>query len=470
MGTLNTNSIPLFGGEYYAQARFTYEKDPINRTIKVTVNGVRAYSKYGWNFRSDVKVWLATDSKGSGKVSGSTTIESSGSRYYEGWLPKPVDGKASYKSISVSKTFKYNSDGSLPNIYLHIESANPNVLYISAGTYHSVHVSITKNIGTTTYLDTLDVRKPTITFEPKSLEVVDKKVKLTFYGTSGYKIDSWQYKIGNGSATSMSVKDDYNSALKAVTNLSFTRHTVYIRGRRKYNHVWSDWVSKEFDCRLPDISNLTLTPKSVNTAELNYNTTADYDCQYRLYGPPNSGINTGWLKYQGPNKNLDKLLTVLNNQQATYTFNLKRVDNGAFVQTRTINCDTQLPTLNITSVVTSGSSAVVTVTSNVPCKDWTIFLNGIKQPKVISTAQTSLNFTINNLIIGNNNTIKVTAVKVSNGLLGSVTRNAIKVTPGVIINTPDGITNATVYIYDDKQWKVARPYVFVEDLGWQQTK
>lgn len=467
MSVLNTNHIPLFGGDYYAQARFTYTKDPINKQLTVKVNGVRAYSKYGWNFGTDVTVWLASDSKGTGKVSTSCKIDASGSRYYEGWLPK-----SGYKEISVSKTFKYNADGSLPKIYLHIEASNPNVLYISAGTYHSVYVSVTKNIGTTTYFTELDVRPPTITFNAQARGVENSKATVQFYATSSAVVDMWQYNIDGGNNTAIAVATDYTCNSTTVKNLTFTRHTVKIRGRRKYNGVWSSWVSYVFDCRLPSVTNASLTGNSINTGNLTYESTTfnDIKCQYCLVSKDGGTVYARWTDHPNAQK-LTKTLTVKNNSYASYLLRVRRKDHSAFFTQRELACDTKKPTLSIESGPTQvGPNIQVTVTSDAICKNWVATLNNTIQ-KTSDTQGTSKTFIFENVASGDNNIITISATKVSNNVLGTTTTERFTVESGAYIFDGDRWTDAQVYVYSSTQskWMLAKVLVY-KNGKWIETK
>lgn len=475
MSVLNTNHIPLFGssGDYYAQARFTYEKDPINQTIKVTVNGVRAYSKYGWNFGTNVTVWLASDSKGTDKVPKPCKIDASGSRYYEGWLPKKSEHPDGYEPISVSKTFKYNADGSLPKIYLHIEASNPNVLYISAGTYHSVYVSITKNIGTTTYFTELDVRPPTITFKAQARGVENSKATVQFYATSNAVVDMWQYNIDSGNNTAITVDTDYKCKSTTVKNLTFTRHTVKVRGRRKYNRVWSPWVSYVFDCRLPNVTNALLVGNSINTGNLSYDSTTykDIPCQCAVVSEDSTKTYLRWTDHPITTQKLAKVVTVVNNSNLLYLLKVRRKDHTAFVTQRVLRCDTKKPTLSIESGPTQvGSNIQITVKSDAICKNWVATLNNTTQ-KTSDTQGTSKTFIFENVSSGDNNVITISATKVSNNVLGTTTTERFTVESGAYIFDGDRWTDAQVYVYSSNQnkWMLAKVLVY-KNGKWIETK
>ena len=459
--TITTSPQALFGsgGEYKVEATLSYTKDPINKKLTVTIDKVRAYSKYGWDFKTNIEVWLSTNSdKPNDSYCSYTSIAASGSNSYTGWLPK--DGK--YVNIGLSRTYNYNDDGTLPSIYVKVRGYNGNVKWLSTGQWVSANTSLNTNIGNTTYLETLDVRAPTVSIHPQSRGVINSKATVQFYGSSAYAIDSWQYKIDSGSANSISVKDDNNSNSLTLSDLTFTRHTVEIRGRRKYNHKWSSWESYVFDCRLPDLSDLSLTPLTTNTATLKFTSTSDFDRQYQLHGVSGTGINTGWVNVS--DNTTQVTVNVCNNILSNYTFKLQRKDHSQFVQTRTLDCDTRAPVLTVSSVTVTGLSVTITVTSDVTCSNWIINLGGNIPPRTSLLSGTVCTFTIDGLTPNVNYTANITATKVSNNITGTVTYSGIKATPGAWIKTPSGYKAATVYIYNDikKDWDIALPHIYVD--------
>ena len=101
-----TNIIQLFGsgGDYHAEAKLSYVNNG-DRTFTVTIEGIRAYCKYGWNFSSAISTWWDTKYNGWTASTYSGTIGSSGSNTYTGWLPSN-----GYHSVNISKTFNYNDN------------------------------------------------------------------------------------------------------------------------------------------------------------------------------------------------------------------------------------------------------------------------------------------------------------------------------------------------------------------------
>ena len=68
---IQTNEVPLFNtsqyknGKFYCTAKISYSIDKISRTYTVTIDGVRGYCYYRWNFAQNIIMWLSSNSDGS---------------------------------------------------------------------------------------------------------------------------------------------------------------------------------------------------------------------------------------------------------------------------------------------------------------------------------------------------------------------------------------------------------------------
>ena len=461
--TVNTTSKPLFGGTFYAQAQISVSKDPKNKKFTVKVDGIRAYCNKGWNFTTHLSVRLATDSSGSGAVSDTGSITRSYSDRYKGWLPK-----SGYSSdATVSKTFNYNSNGTMPAVYLYIRAYNGSIKYLSAGTYVALDSQYHANISSLIKdnYGNLDVSAPTFNLT-KSSETIGV-IGFSTSVTNSYKVNLWQ--VGIDSKTS-------NYEYTGETGISKTynkngAHTIYVRARNSYNNVWSDWKSVACDSRQPNINNFSLTPTASNKAKVNF--TSDYDCYWKITG---TNLDSGWKGPVTAKNSPDTEITVRNNVNESYTLNVKRSYNENLTNSSSIYCNTVLPVLTINKISTTGAQMKIDVSASVKCKDWTVKLIP-KQGSIIEEVISDFDDNDKAIIIVNDlqmnvpYTITITATSVSNNLSNSTSHYNITCVGCVRLGDDDEVKLASIQIYDinKKAFLGAVPYVYDDNIKqWRQ--
>lgn len=330
--TRKTNSIPLFSssGDYHAEAKLSYSKNENNRTFTVTVEGVAAYCKYGWNFRSNMTIWLANSSNGNGKVSNTGTIANSGSNSYKGWLPK-----SGYANITVSKTFNYNDDGSVPTVYFYLNAYNSSVKWISAGKSTPVNVTYSGNISSEIpSIGPKDVDPPTVT---SSYNGADSSA-IYWTAKSNVKCSEWQYRVDSGAWRVFGAAG--NSASGGV-NVRPGKHYVEICGKKASNGKWGYAKTLSYDTTLPSISSQSITVNGSNKGVLNF--TSNYKCDYILTA---SGYSSGWIKGQAANSNPKKSISLVNNKELNYTLTVRRSDNTSLSSSVNIGVDSRIPNIS----------------------------------------------------------------------------------------------------------------------------
>lgn len=130
-----TNSIPLFNtgiyqnGKFYCAAKLSVKVDTQKRQYTVTLDGVRGYSYYRWNFMQHITTWLNN--------SDATPIVERDKRTFS----FPAPGKISNGDINdkpyipenygypanvnkLSKTFNYKADGTPEDCYFYLRDYN----------------------------------------------------------------------------------------------------------------------------------------------------------------------------------------------------------------------------------------------------------------------------------------------------------------------------------------------------------
>lgn len=349
--TKDTNTIALFAstGDFHGQIKLSATRNIVNNTFTVKVEGVGAYCKYGWNFATNVEVRLATDSSGSGAVSDTGKISSSGSNTYKGWLPS-----SGYSdTASCSKTFNANSDGTCPAVYLYARFYNNSVYWINAGKSTKVETTYHANISGSVQSDAggqIDRSGPTVSIT-KGTEAV---TSISFTGSSNANCDQWQYQLDGGSWTSC----DWSEGKGSSKTLTVTEgsHNVRLWARRTYNHVggYSGYVY--YDTTRPTISDFTMTPTSSTTATVKFK--CNKECNWYLEGPDGTTL-TSWSSAVAANTQVSKSVTV-SSTSGTYTLHVRRTSNSSLTRTATASCDTVLPTINtFTMTPVNGTTATV---------------------------------------------------------------------------------------------------------------
>lgn len=460
-----TNHIPLFGssGDFYAQAEINVTKDVAKKQFTVTVNGIAAYSKYGWNFTTHLTASLANNSSGSGEVSDTGSISPSGYNSYTGWLPS----KGYNNSASVSKTFNYNSDGTIPDVYLKFTAYNGTVYYISGGYNVKVSTSYHDNIKADikNAIGELDVSAADFSLE-KTLENSTKigfKTKLNSKNTNSPT--KWHIKVDGSSFTVVS-----SSNIEKSYNVINSTHVIEVQSENKYG-TKSAWKKLNYDTILPTIDSKDLIPISVNKAILQYD--CSHDCNWSL---SSSNMDT----VTGTGKIVNTEVTVASDIYQLYTLTLTRKDNSNLSTSTNIYCNTIIPKLTCDVSTVADALHVKVTSNNVPCKDWKFEVLKVEDESEVITViappeNNGLYFMktiISNLQLEVPYILRISATNdVNRGLTTSITSDQIICHGCVyILNDSDNVL-AAVMIYDEKNkhdWVGSIPYIY--DLTYDNKK
>lgn len=454
---INTNVIPLFGssGQFYAQASISAKKIN-NKQFTVTVDGVRAYSKYGWNFTTHLEVRLATDSAGSGGVSDTGSIAKSYNNYYTGWLPK-----SDYNdSATVTKTFNYNNDGSIPSVYLYLRAYNGSVYYINAGTDVYVdckyHGDIKDTIKSAIELDTSAVDFGLRKTHENSREI-GFVIDVNIHNTNSAK--KWYIQLDEGD-----IETTTEGFVTRTYEVSNGLHKVTVISENEYGVQVTK--SLDFDTTLPLINKCSLIPVSINKANftLKYTSNCSKGCNWSLSGENMTTIT-------GSNQVEAEEVTIASGANQLYTLTLTRVDNSSLSVTTPLYCNTIIPKLKIKNLYSVANNIYISVESDIPCKDWEIEVI----TKDDSTTQTThknedwdgdseINFIISNLDLETPYIIKVKATNnVTNGLTTVIDSSPITCQGCVYIG--DKLASPMIYNSNKKQWVGAIPYIYDENYN-----
>lgn len=336
----------FYGNDFVATARLTATRNQLNNTFTVAVTGMKAWTKYELNKALSVSCWLATDSSGSGKVSGSCTIPASGSNSYKGDLPKG----GGYTSISgCSKTFNgNNSTGACPTVYLYFSVSTGNVKWLSQSTetntvYASATSSYSANISATAQSQaggTNDRSNP-------SFADGYPKVWPTSATSAGYKV-----KVSTGGSTYSTVitaQESYSTKTqKNNTEISGTIKTKpevnsIIITSTKDNNGFSVSKTLTVDCSRPNVM-FSITPTGLNTA-MGYVKCSNYDFKYQIDN--GSFSNNSTLK----NTNAEYTFTNLKNEKQIHKAKTRRSDVDIDSSEASYEVDMRLPTIANTSIV-----------------------------------------------------------------------------------------------------------------------
>ena len=240
-------------------------------------------------------------------------------------------------------------------------------------------------------------------------------------------------------------------------------YTLEVRRPTSYNLTASKTTS--CDCRLPDITFLTLRPQSVNTATLSVS--SSYDCYWYVYDKDsNTLMNTTPF---GPSTSLnEQIVNVKSNASKQYIVRGCRKDYLQLTVQREVNCDTAMPILNFDSLTTQANMVYFTVSANSSsglCKDWKVVFTDIFDNETVyalpAQESSSISEVFSGLDVGREYNVTVYATRVSNNIVGSAQySSAIQLTGTVRIKVGNETKCSSVYIFNGGKWKLALPYIY----------
>ena len=460
-----TNSIPLFGssGKFYAKAKISVNVNPNNKKqFTVTLDGIRAYSKYGWNFTTHLSTSLAKDRSGTGAITDTGTITKSYNNEYVGWLPS----SGYNNSANISKTFNYNSDGTIPDVYLKFRAYNGTVYYINGGHNVSVSVSYHENIKADIKdaIGELDVSAAKFSVNKTSENATTIGFKTTLNSKNSNSPTKWYVQVDNTDhtyKTSSNIEYSYK-----VTN---STHTIKVDNENSYGKR-AGWKTLNYDTTLPTIKSKDLEPISINKARLKYD--CSHDCNWSL-----SGKNMPTIT--GSGQIVDTEVTIASDVNQEYTLTVTRKDNSTLSVSVPIICNTITPKLTLNNISTVADAMHIKVTSDIPCKDWKFEIIKVEDNSVVKSITSSswngskvIQTIISPLELEVPYILRVSATNnVNRGLTTKITSNEITCHGCVyIINGADEVLGAAM-IYDKykKRWVGSIPYVYDEEKGWLRT-
>lgn len=466
--TKQSNSQALFGGSFYIEAKLSYTKDPKNKQFTVTVDGVRGYSKYEWNFGTNITMYLQegddtnkrtvatkkTDTKKAPK------LPSSGSNTYKGWIPE----SGYHTDVKLSRTFNYKSDGTVPKVVFYLKGYNSSITWINKNKTVSALTEATHDISSS--IGTLDVSAPTFTLTNDT----ETKTTIGFIATAtnNYEVNKWEVTVDGTSKTyeNASYKTKLSDTYKTTTNGD---HTISVRARNAYNNVWSGWKHIYPDNYIPSITKVSIVPTAPNKVTVNF--TTNCASTWKLTG---DGINYSCptqVKSNGDDVSQTNV-TVVNNSIKDYTIELTRVKNGIKNSKLVSNVNTTLPVLTFDKVDSIGNTIKCEVSANKICKDWQLkVMQGNTQ--VATQNLTSLNntyggnFSLTNLQMNTPYSLVLSAKGSDNSLSSSITKSSVMCIGCVHIctenNKPPVMASVFIYSNSKKKFIGAVPYIYDEN-------
>lgn len=474
--TIATNPQALFGarGEYYIEALLDYKVYSEERKVKVTVKGVRGYSKYSWNFKTYITCTLGL---GNSSVTQTFTLPSSGSNSYKGYLPK----NGSFNDgLYFSKTFYYNDDGELNDAYITLTGENPNVYWISQGVTTSAYTT-TGTESISNYLPKLDVTPATV-----SLQEIKPTIKtIGFKALASATVSSWQVTVSTLGYSKTYVYEEIGTSLSKYISVPYdAEYEISVITTRKSNSSQSIPQTITTDCRIPSCScQITEYEKDVTSdsiVNVKFNLT-NYafssltpQCEYQILDNVKN-IVKDWENLVGTEINSSFQEGITN---SIYFLRIRRKDNEQLFYDAAFQIDTRVPRIIRNNYKQDYNQLQLFLTSgNNYTFDWKV-----KDP--------------NNLIYTNNNSKNYvwTSSFIS---LGNITSNEVPYSIEVTLTNPVNklkdekiytfyLAEMPSYIYDktgtwqpctiylhvldqDKkvQAQLVKTYVFMEDdLEW----
>lgn len=282
---------------------------------------------------------------------------------------------------------------------------------------------------------------------------------LSWNATSNYDCDKWKYRLDNGNE--IEYWGSNRSAPKTIS-VSSAIHKVKVLGRRS-GVTWGTSNEVTWDCRIPEINNLTITPINNTQGTLTFNT--NFNVRYYIN---NIYIGTG-------NGNITTNIQLTENSLKTYTLRIERVDNTVIQNSKSINVDTRYSNISLSAYV-SGLDVSFSITSSEICKNWYILYTWTD-----STGTHSQRYDAPQGFTGKtwqgvlstltpNITYNITAygTRIDNNAEGY--SNTVIVTPTGCVRIFDKISQEYkpigVYIFTEGSWKVAIPYIFTNG-SWE---
>lgn len=443
-------------GDFHHEVKLSYSQDKAKKQFTVKVDGIRAYSKLDWNFTTHFYIRLATDGAGSNATSASGDLPRSGDNDYRGWIPSSGWNTS---AVSFSRTFNYNSDGSVPDVFLYVRAYNDKVLKLSTGSWvkanSEYHAKISGNIGS------LDVSTAGFSVSKTVENATSIGFKTTLNSGNSNSPSKWYVKVDN-------TDYDYSTTgnIEKTYTVGNSTHTIQVDNENAYGKR-AGWKTLNYDTTLPKINSRDLIPVSINKAILKCS--FSHDCNWSLSG---SNMTT----VTGTGSTINQEITVASDVNQQYTLSIARRDNSSLTASSTMYCNTITPKLKLDHISTVADAIHLTVSSDIPCKDWIIeiFNNGELVKSAINSQWNNLktiSTVISPLELEVPYVVKISATNnVNRGLTNSVESAEIKCHGCAYISDSENkLAAAMIYDMYKKRWVGSIPYLYDEEKGWLRT-
>lgn len=282
---------------------------------------------------------------------------------------------------------------------------------------------------------------------------------LSWNASSNYDCDAWKYQLDGGKEVDYTGKA--RSAPKTIS-VSSAIHRVKVSGRRS-GVTWGTSKEVTWDCRIPEINNLTITPINNTQGTLKFNT--NFNVKYYLN---NTYIGTG-------NGNITATVQLSENSIKDYTLRIERVDNTVIQNSKKVSVDTRYSTITLSAQV-NGLDVSFNVTSSEMCNNWYIIYKWTDDTGTHSQRyDATQGFTGKSwqgilATLTPNITYSITAYGTRTDNKAQGYSNTVVVTPTGCVRIFDGTSQEYkpigVYIFTEGSWKVAIPYIFTNG-NWE---
>ena len=234
-------------------------------------------------------------------------------------------------------------------------------------------------------------------------------------------------------------------------------YTLEVRRLDSYSLTASK--TAQCDCRIPNITNYSLSSQSVNTAILT--AASDYDCYWDLYSSSGFRLTSESL---GPCKNVSQLVDLMPNAVVQYNLVATRSSCSGLNNRAIIRCDTTVPNFRFDELRPEANLVHYRIVADYPCTDWRIDFEdetGTITTVSIDRDGTTVEGVYGGLETGKNYSVTVSARKISNNVTNSATYDySIMLSGTVRIQVGGQVKSSAVYIYNGGKWKLCLPYMF----------
>lgn len=297
--TLTGNYDTLFSGsDFCGEVQLEATRNELNNTFTVSVKGAKAWSKFGLNTNIDFSCWIADNSAGSGKQSGSCTIPKSGNNSHTGWNPS-----TGYTSVTnCTKEFNANEvTGACPTVYLSFKFDTGSVHYLDKDTYVSAQSTYASNISARVQEEAGGANDRSLPYfmpeypkvKPLTATTASFRVKVNTNNSGAEYTTTVENTTNSESVTKYDTKDQ--SEVSGIIKTDSSNNKINVICRKENNGMQCVQVGMDVDCSKPDIE-FVITPTGLNTATGRIRS-VKYDFKYGVDGGPFTSTVTLKGKY-----------------------------------------------------------------------------------------------------------------------------------------------------------------------------